>query len=106
MRLLHKVSGLSDADRRQLRWALLKNPENLNVRQKRARRALVSSTNTELAAAYQFKEELRHLFAGRYVKPWPTLLRLIKRAESCGIVEIVGLARSVRAQQVLSLIHI
>lgn len=100
MRLLHRVSGLSDADRRQLRWALLKNPENLNARQKRARRALVRSTNTELAAAYQFKEELRHLFAGRYVKPWPTLLRWIKRAESCGIVEIVGLARSVRAQQV------
>lgn len=100
MRLLHRVSGLSKADHRQLRWALLKNPENLNRHQRRARAALVSSSNIELATAYQLKEELRHIVIGGYKHPWSALQRWLKRAERSAILEMVGLAKSVRAQEV------
>ena len=99
-RVLHRINGLSQADRRQLRWALLKNPENLNPGQRRARRALVNGANSELAAAYQFKEELRHLFAGRYDDPWAALQDWLDRAAQSGIIEVAGLAKSVGDQQV------
>jgi transposase len=100
MRVLHRVTGLSEVDRKNLRWPLLKNPENLNRRQQRARRALVDGANTELSQAYQFKEEVRYLFSGRYRRPWPALQRWLYRAERSGVLEIVGLAKSIRAQQV------
>lgn len=99
-RVLNRISGLSQADRRQLRWALLKNPENLNGKQRRARNALIKSANTELAIAYQLKEELRHIATGRVGYPWSALQRWLKRAEASGIMEMVGLAKSVRAQEV------
>jgi transposase len=100
MRLLHRISGLSTVDRPQLRWALLKNPENLNRHQRRARRALVNSANSELATAYQLKEELRHIVTGGCKHPWSALQRWLDRADDSAIIEIVGLAKSVRAQEV------
>jgi transposase len=100
LRVLHRISGLSQVDRRQLRWALLKNPENLTHKQRRARNAVVKRANNELAVAYQLKEELRHIVTGRYKRPWGATQRWLARAESSGIIEVIGLAKSVRTQEV------
>ncbi|MDJ0010532.1 transposase, partial [Gordonia alkanivorans] len=54
-RVLNRIHGLSNDDRRNLRWALLKNPENLTPGQQRTRELIVKRANSELARAYQLK---------------------------------------------------
>jgi transposase len=99
-RVLHRIHGLTQADRRHLRWALLKNPENLTAAQQHAQQAVVNRANSELAHAYQLKEELRHLFSGKYTRPWPALQRWLSRAETSKIIEMIALAKSVRDHQI------
>ncbi|UPW16331.1 ISL3 family transposase [Gordonia amicalis] len=99
-RVLHRVRGLSNTDRRHLRWALLKNPENLTPAQQRTCELVVKRANSELARAYQLKEELRHIVTGTHSGAWRRLELWLHRAEHSRIIEFVGLSKSVRQQQV------
>lgn len=99
-RVLNRIHGLSNDDRRNLRWALLKNPENLTPGQQRTRELIVKRANSELARAYQLKEELRHIVTGEHSGTWRRLEHWLHRADRSRIIELVGLARSVRQQQI------
>lgn len=98
-RVMNRIVGLSEADRKHLRWALLKNPENLTRAQQRARKKVVKHANNELARAYRLKEQMRYLFYGNHNDPWAAIGRWISAARRSGILEMRALADSVEAQR-------
>ncbi|MDT0224121.1 transposase [Gordonia sp. AC31] len=87
-------------ERGRLRWALLKNPDNLTENQQRLQSIVVSDVNSQLARAYQMKEEIRHILSGAYPSCWAPLRRWIRKAESSGIPEIRTMATSIRKREV------
>ncbi|GAB89178.1 putative transposase [Gordonia rhizosphera NBRC 16068] len=99
-RLRGTVAGLSDTDRKHLRWALLKNPEDLTDNQRLVRETLVADVNNDLAVAYQLKEGLRHLYWRTYRDPERALNTWIRRAHSSGIPETISLATSVENHKI------
>jgi Transposase and inactivated derivatives len=100
VRVLHRIEGLSALDRRHLRWAMLKNPENLNPAQRRSRRNVIGRSNNDLALAYQLKEELRHIVSAKHGDPWHRLTDWIARAHDSRIIEIVALAKAVEERRI------
>ncbi|WLP88743.1 ISL3 family transposase [Gordonia sp. NB41Y] len=98
-RVMHRITGLSKVERRNLRWAMLKNPENLTDTQLHLQHKVVSRANDELARAYQLKEQLRYVFHGKHNDPWRAIGRWIICARESGIIEMRGLATSVEAQK-------
>lgn len=100
VRVLNRVAGLSAIDRRNLRWALLKNPDDLTGPQQQARNAVVNDANSVLARAYQLKEELRYVLAGNHKNTWWALRRWLRAAETSGIPEIRTVAQSIRAREI------
>lgn len=99
-RLLGTVAGLTTKDRRHLRWALLKNPEDLTDGQRRVRNTVVANVNSDLAVAYQLKEGLRHLYSRTCKNPERALGAWIRRAKCSGLPEMHGLAASVEGRQI------
>ncbi|WP_009479870.1 SDR family NAD(P)-dependent oxidoreductase [Rhodococcus sp. JVH1] len=63
-RVLSRLWGFTDRDRRHLRWALLKNVENLNPAQISVRAKILKNRNSELCRGYVMKEQLQHVYSG------------------------------------------
>ncbi|MGW6034900.1 ISL3 family transposase, partial [Gordonia terrae] len=99
-RVMNRVVGLSKVERGRLRWALLKNPDNLTDSQRRLQSIVVCNVNSQLARAYQMKEEIRHILSGAYRSSWAPLRRWIRKAESSGIPEFRLTAQSIRKREV------
>ena len=99
-RVLSRIEGLSSADRKHLRWALLKNPENLTESQQRSRERIIRNRNNELARAYQLKEELRHIVTGKHRWPWRRLELWMRKAYNSRIIEMVGLSKAVQQREI------
>ena len=97
---MSRIAGLSKVERGRLRWALLKNPDNLTESQERLQSIVVADANSVLARAYQMKEEIRHILSGAYSSCWAPLRRWLKKAEACDIPEIRTLAPSIRKREV------
>ncbi|WP_203235899.1 ISL3 family transposase [Gordonia sp. JH63] len=99
-RVMSRIAGLSKVERGRLRWALLKNPDNLTESQERLQSIVVADANSVLARAYQMKEEIRHILSGAYSSCWAPLRRWLRKAETCDIPEIRTLAPSIRKREV------
>lgn len=83
------------SDVKGLRWAVLKNPEDLTGAQ-RTTIATIAKTNNRLYRAYLLKEQLRAVFAARG-KPGRVLLAgWIAWASRCRIPEFVKLAKTIK----------
>ncbi|MFD4468914.1 ISL3 family transposase [Rhodococcus sp. NPDC058505] len=83
---------------KNVRWALLKNPENLTARQK-TQLEWVALHDPLVHRAYLLKEELRLIFALDHTAAEPELDAWLGRAAGSGITEFVALAGSVAAQR-------
>lgn len=99
-RVLSGIDGLSQNDRRRLRWALLKNPEDLTDEQEHARQGVINAANDVLARAYQLKELLRQVLTRKFGHTWRQLQRWLSTAENSGISEMQTVARSVRSREI------
>lgn len=99
-RVLSRIDGLSQADRKRLRWALLKNPEDLTAEQEHARQIVINAANNVLARAYQLKELLRQILTRMFGRTWQRLRRWLAEADNSGISEMQTVARSVRAREI------
>ncbi|OZC30422.1 ISL3 family transposase [Gordonia polyisoprenivorans] len=99
-RVLSRIDGLSQADRKRLRWALLKNPEDLTAEQEHACQIVITAANDVLARAYQLKELLRQILTRKFGRTWQRLRRWLAEADNSGISEMQTVARSVRAREI------
>jgi transposase len=78
-----------------LRWAVLKNPENLTGEQ-RTTIAAIAKTNNRLYRAYLLKEQLRAVFAARGTPGRVLLAGWLAWAARCRIPEFVKLATTIK----------
>ena len=77
------------------RYALWKNPENLNDNQ-HAKIAWIAKTDPRLHRAYLLKEALRHVFKAKGTEGRDALDRWLSWAARCRIPEFTRLARKIK----------
>ena len=94
-RVLSRLWGFTDRDRRHLRWALLKNVENLTPAQISVRAKILEDRNSELCRGYVLKEQLQHVYSGSKKRASVRLRVWVQMAQDSGIPELVGLAKSI-----------
>lgn len=83
------------SDVKGMRWAVLKNPENLTGEQ-RTTIAAIATTNNRLYRAYLLKEQLRAVFAARGRPGRVLLAGWLAWAARCRIPEFTKLAKTIR----------
>ena len=81
-------------DLKGARYALWKNPADLN-QQQTAKLASIAETNQHLYRAYLLKEQLRQVFALKGTAGIELLDRWLKRARRCRIPSFVKLAKAI-----------
>ena len=94
-RVLSRLWGFADRDRRHLRWALLKNVENLTPAQISVRAKILEDRNSELCRGYVMKEQLQHIYSGSKKRASVRLRAWMQMAQDSGIPELIGLAKSI-----------
>ena len=83
------------SDVKGMRWAVLKNPENLTGEQ-RTTISVIAKTNNRLYRAYLLKEQLRAVFTARGTPGRALLAGWLAWAARCRIPEFVKLAKTIR----------